>query len=247
VAENVLKMKKRAVELGMSKADAKKASRKELEAFLRDAENGGGSKSAGKSVVKKAVAKKKGTAAKKSARKQTERKQTARKASGTSRPKAAKASSNGNGDLGRAGIAVSELDWNAESDDWNPRAGGPVERLFKALKKARGNVDKAFDALSGDVWDFVGRKKRDGSKRSKPEAENMLRYRLNRTLWEFATRTGQHERAENRVEYGHGSYATVRKASKRGRPKASASTKSAGTKKASASKKTAGKKTRKRS
>jgi hypothetical protein len=210
MAENILKLKKRALAAGMPKSDAMKADRAELEAFLTgDGET--------EKPRKKAVAKKKGKSSTKkvSSVKKSSTKKSAgsKKAPATksvkSTGKAKRPSSNATG--GRANIDKSSIDWSAESDEWNPREGGPVSKLFKALKSSKGNIDKAFDKLADDMYEFVGKKKRDGSKRTKAEAEAMLRYRLNRTLYEFAKRTGQHESATDHVEYGTGVYATVRK------------------------------------
>lgn len=89
-----------------------------------------------------------------------------------------------------------------ETDGWNPRAGSAPDRIVKALRRFRGNREKVFDFLTPNVWDFVGRTKRNGDKRTKAEALDMLRYRIARTDWEFATRTGQHQKSENRAEYG---------------------------------------------
>jgi hypothetical protein len=212
MAESILKLKKRAVVAGMFKSDAMKADRETLNDFIEG--------------VSKPVAKKKATVAKKKASTKTEtsRKKSTRKparktaaASKTkkaaSKPKRAAAKkASENGDSGRLNIE-SGIDWTAESDDWNPRVGGPVEKLFKALKKSKGNIDKAYDLISDDPYAFVGKKMRNGTKRTKAQVEAMLRYRLNRTKWEFATRTGQHESADakNRAVYGTGQYATVRK------------------------------------
>lgn len=210
MAENILKLKKRAVAAGMAKSDAMKADRKTLTDFIE-----GGSVST-KPKKKAAVAKKKtATATAKPERKKSGRKPAARGA--TAKKTAAKKSStrkqaaSENADHGRLGIG--SLDWTAESDDWNPKKGGPVEKLFKALKSAKGDIDRAYAKVAADPYAFVGKKKRDGSKRTKAEVETMLRYRLNRTKFEFAKRTGQHESAspKNRAAYGTGVYATVRK------------------------------------
>jgi hypothetical protein len=113
--------------------------------------------------------------------------------------------------LGR--LNIDTIDWTVESDEWNPRKGGPVEKLFKALKKSKGNIDKAYAMISSAPHEFVGKTKRDGTKRSKAEIEATLRYRLNRTKWEYGIRTGQHISADpkNRAQYGTGDYATTRK------------------------------------
>jgi hypothetical protein len=45
---------------------------------------------------------------------------------------------------------------------------------------------------------------KDGSKRSLDSAHEMLKYRISRTAWDFAMKTGQHAAATNRAEYGEG-------------------------------------------
>jgi hypothetical protein len=89
-------------------------------------------------------------------------------------------------------------------EGWNPRAGSAPDRIIKALKKFRGDRAKVFDFLAPDVWDFVGKTKRNGDKRTKAEALDMLAYRISRTAWDFAMRTKQHDAADNRVKYGTG-------------------------------------------
>lgn len=133
------------------------------------------------------------------------KKVSGRKASTPAKSKGAKAkrssNSNGNGNGGRN--TLGNIDFSV-TDDWNPRSGSAPDRIIKCLKKFRGNRTKAFEALKGDVWDFVGKKKANGTKRTKAEAESMLKYRIHRTLWDFAMRTGQHEASANRVKYGTG-------------------------------------------
>lgn len=90
------------------------------------------------------------------------------------------------------------------TDGWNPRAGSAPDRIIAAVRRSRGNRTKAFEILSADLWDFVGKEKRNGERRTKKEAEAMLRYRISRTLFDFAVQTGQHEVAKNRVQYGTG-------------------------------------------
>lgn len=110
----------------------------------------------------------------------------------------------------------------SKTDGWNPRDGSAPDRIVKALRKFKGNREKVFDLLVKDLWDFVGRKKANGTKRTKAEAEDYLHYRIARTDWDFAVRTGQHDIAENRVEYGTGGTGegTFRKTGrKRGRPR----------------------------
>jgi hypothetical protein len=90
------------------------------------------------------------------------------------------------------------------TDGWNPRKGSAPDVILNALRKNKGNREATFNALKSRVWDFVGKKMQDGSKRSLSSAHDMLRYRIARTDWDFALKTGQHEKSGNRVEYGTG-------------------------------------------
>jgi len=208
MATDILKLKKEAVAKGMPKDKARSATRADLTAFL--------SKPARKATpVKKASAPvKKAPVRKTAATKAPVRKPAAKKPVTAKAPVARKATKRpatkptSNGDAGRNMIS-SSLDYTI-TNDWNPRAGSAVEVIFKALKKYRGNVDKVFDALVPNISDFVGAKKQDGTKRTKQDRENMLRYRISRTKFDFAIKTGQHEIATERVEYGTGAYATTR-------------------------------------
>jgi len=105
-----------------------------------------------------------------------------------------------NSDAGRFLLDKSSIDYT-ETDGWNPRPGSAPDRIVKALRKFRGNREKVFDFLAPDVWDFVGKVKQNGDRRTKAEALDMLRYRIARTDWEFSTRTGQHQKSENRAPY----------------------------------------------
>lgn len=159
-----------------------------------------------KSAVKKAAAVKKATAKKSGNSKSASSKKApaakSAKSGKAKRPSAAKASTKGtDGPSGRH--LLNGVDFS-NTDGWNPREGSPPDRIVKALKRFKGNRSKVFDHLSGDVWDFVGKKKADGSKRGKADAEAMLRYRISRTAFDFAVRTGQHEPSDNRVTYGTG-------------------------------------------
>jgi hypothetical protein len=244
-------LRKRAKHLGIAPSVIRGAdSVKELEGIIADFNSEDApakprKKSAVKKAVKKSAAKK--LAAKKSAKKSASSKSAPAKStkkSGTAkRPTAAKSSKGTDGPTGRHllnGVNFSD------DEGWNARPGSPPDRIVKALKKFRGNREKVFDALVGDVWDFVGKKKRDGSKRTKSDAEAMLRYRISRTAWEFAVRTGQHDAAQDRVEYGTGGTGMgVFKRAKRGGNSKSASKTS--TKKSSAKKSAAKKSSVKRS
>lgn len=253
--ESVLALKKKATSLGMERSAALKANRKQLEDFIANAgksgsANGAKKKATATKAVKKAVTKK-ATTTKAVAKKSTATKPATRKAAAT-KPKATtrRAAKPSEDETGRA--TIGEIDWT-ETENWNPRVGGPTERMFKALKKFKGNVDKAFDFLSGDLYEFVHRNKNDGTKRTKAEAEAMLRYRLNRTKFQFAVQTGQHEIATNRVEYGTGSRAQETKKASRSRSRttpakarttAKASTTKRTTKTAAQKRRTAGTKRR---
>ena len=212
MAENVLVLKKKAVAAGMDKKAAMKASRSQLEEFLS-----GASKPKAGATKKKAVAKKKGATkkaapAKKGAAKKNSKASKPAAKKNTKTPKRAKASD------GDGRHMIDSLDFS-ETEGWNPRDGSPVSVIFKALKKNRGNVDKTTDQLLPNAKDFIGMKNADGTKKDKAKVRNDLRYRVNRTKWEFATRTGQNEKSENRIEYGSGAYAQRNK--KASRPKAS--------------------------
>jgi hypothetical protein len=109
------------------------------------------------------------------------------------------ASANGNGDAGRH--MLTGIDYTV-TDGWNPREGSPPDLIIRALRRFKGNRGKVFDHLLPNVKNFVGSKMADGTKRDKASTERMLAYRISRTAWDFAMRTGQHEKSENRAEYG---------------------------------------------
>lgn len=214
--------------------------------------NGSSVKSTSTRAVKKAVAKKKSgrttktkaaskkssavktkPAAKKSAAKRSPARKTATRKTSTAKR---------NSDSGRN--LLDGVDFKF-TDGWNARDGSAPDRIIKALAKKNGNRDKVFDLLAPDVWDFVGKKMANGTKRSKSDALAMLAYRIARTAWDFAMRTGQHDKAENRAEYGQGgtgrgvwkSAASRKRASSRG-SKSKTSTKRGTAKKSTARRKT---------
>lgn len=195
-------LRRKAKSAGVSAKDIRGASSEaELKALISDA-NGTPRKASAKKAVKKAV---KRMAVKKSATKAPAAKSTKGKAKRlSSTPKK-------NGASGRN--LIDSVDYD-KTKGWNPRAGSAPDRIMKALKKYRGNREKAFQSLKADVWDFVGKVKRNGDKRTKAEAEAMLKYRISRTLFDFTVQTGQHKIASNRIEYGTGPHAKP----KRGRP-----------------------------
>jgi hypothetical protein len=89
-----------------------------------------------------------------------------------------------------------------QTDGWNPRPGSAPDRIINELRKAKGNRETVFNVLKPEASKFVARVKTNGEKRSKAEMHEMLRYRISRTLWDFAMRTGQHEASDKRAEYG---------------------------------------------
>jgi hypothetical protein len=198
--------------------------------------NGDAPRAAKKSAVKKAAAKKaaakKSKVISKSASSKSAPAAKSAKSGKAKRPTAVKTQAKGtDGPSGRH--LLDGVDFS-DTDGWNPREGSAPDRIVKALKKFRGNRSKVFDFLVDDVWDFVGKKKADGSKRSKPDAEEMLRYRISRTAFDFAVRTGQHEPSENRVQYGTGGTGDgVWKPKKAATTKTKTASKSNSTKKAS--------------
>jgi len=200
MAAKLADLRKKAKGLGIPPNEIRGAtSATELQEVI-DNFNGSKSKATRKSVVKKAV--KKATARKSTRSKSAPAAKSKGKAK---RPTAAKRKASTNGDSGR--YMLDSVDYSV-TDGWNPRPGSPPDRIIKALRKFRGNREKVFDFLVGDKWDFMGRTKRNGEKRNKAESEAMLAYRISRTAWEFAMRTGQHEASPNRVTYGEGGTGT---------------------------------------
>ena len=131
----------------------------------------------------------------------------------------------------------------SQQDGWNAREGSAPDRIIRALRKFKGNRSKVFDFLVDDIWDFVGKKNAKGEKRSKQDAENMLRYRISRTAFDFAVRTGQHEPSENRATYGTGG--TGQGIFKRSKPASKPVSKAKGNSKSTKAKKPASTKARK--
>jgi hypothetical protein len=191
-------LRKKAKGLGISAAVLRGATTApELQKIIADH----GSKPRKKSAVKKSAP------ARKPARKATVAKKTAakkspgRKASTPAKSKGAKAKRSSNSTDGRN--TLGKINFN-DSEGWNPRSGSAPDLIIKALKKCKGDRTKAFGLLKGDIWNFVSKKKMNGTKRTKSEAESMLKYRISRTLFDFAIATGQHESSTNRVKYGTG-------------------------------------------
>lgn len=214
------------------------SSANELQEIISD-HSGNGNGSKGKKAAKGAVkaASKKGTAKASASKKSSTKNSKASKAtkatknSKSASSKSAPAKSGKgtakrratatDGDAGRHMLDRGNIDYS-ETEGWNPRDGSIPDQIHRALKKFRGNREKVFDHLVKNLWDFVPKKKQDGTKRSKDEAENLLRFRIAQTDWRFAIQTGQHEPSDNRVEYGSGGTkekkAPAKAPAKRGRP-----------------------------
>ena len=193
MAESVIQMRRRAVKQGID--GARGMSPDELRAAL----NGAGSSSKRK-VVRKKVSKKVTKPAAKATKKNV-RKATRKPAAAKQTRKPATRASNSNGDGGRNMIGRVNF---SNTEGWNPREGGSRHTIWLALKKAKGDRDKAYNALLSSINDHVPARKGDGSKRTKAEKQAYLRYQVNRVLFDFVTKTGQHEISSNRVEYGTG-------------------------------------------
>jgi hypothetical protein len=186
-------LRKQAKQAGVSAKEIRSAeSSAELRQMIKSAgSNGGGSAPRKKAAVKKAVAKASGAKRGRGRPKGSTNKSTAK------RGRPAKSASNGNG--GR--FLLSGVNFS-QTDGWNPREGSVPDVIVKALRKAKGNRDKAFDALRPKLDSLVLKKTRDGRTRTKDERIDYLRYLISRNAWAFALATGQHERSENRAEYG---------------------------------------------
>lgn len=197
-------LRKKAKDMGIAAAAIRRATTaSELQSIID--EHKGGSKGKAKA---KAKAKGKGTSAAKknsAAKKSTAKKNSGRKASAPAKSKGAKAKrqSNSNREAKGGRNLLGKVNFS-KTDGWNPREDSAPDLIVKALKRFKGDRTKVFNYLKGDIWDFVQKKKQNGDKRTKAEAEAMLRYRISRTAFDFAVRTGQHEPSDNRVEYGTG-------------------------------------------
>lgn len=153
---------------------------------------------------------------KNTARKPQARKNSGRKASTPAKSKGAQAKRSSNSDNGGRNT-LDGVNYG-KTEGWNAREGSAPDRIIKALKRFKGNRTKVYDHLKGDVWDFVSKRKQNGEKRTKQEALDMLKWRISRTAWDFALRTGQHEASTNRAKYGTaGTGAGVFKPKKAGR------------------------------
>ena len=204
-------LKRKAKSAGVPVSDIRKAKTADEVQTLIDNRNGTGSKPAARKAVKKATTRK--AVVKKASKRAPAVKSTAGKAKRPATKPAAKTPTRSSTKSGRH--IIEGVDFTA-TKNWNARVGSAPDRIMTALRKSKGDREKAFDTLQADVWDFVGKVKRNGEKRTKAEAHAMLRYRIARTLWDFVTKTGQHKKSTNRIEYGTGPNAQPKP--KRGRP-----------------------------
>jgi hypothetical protein len=201
-------LRKQAKEMGISRAVILRATTAAaLQSVISDHESHGSKprkKSAGRPVKKAGR-----TVAKKSTTRTTARRgNSGRKASTPAKSRKsgkAKRSSTTSGYEPKGGrnTLSARVNFN-RTKGWNAREGSAPDRIIKALAKYDGDREKVYKMLVKKVWDFVGKTKANGKKRTQAEAEAMLRYRISRTAWDFAMRTNQHEPADNRVEYGTG-------------------------------------------
>jgi hypothetical protein len=106
-----------------------------------------------------------------------------------------------NNDAGR--FEVGSLNFG-KTTNWNPREGSIVSDIFAALKECKGDVNRTYNLLLkwAPIREWIPRVKPNGVRRTDKEMQDMLRYRINRTRWDFANATGQHTKSENRAEYG---------------------------------------------
>jgi hypothetical protein len=202
MATTLGQLRQSAKALGISAPAIRGLGSEELSALIAEHLNGGGTK---------APARKTRTApARKTATKTAARKPAARKpaASAKSKPAAksttgkAKRSTSGTGNGNGSGRhLLVDVDYN-QTDGWNAREGSAPDLIVKSLRRFKGNRAKVFDALVPKIGTFVNPKDSQGRKRSKDNAEEMLRYRISRTAWDFAMKTGQHEKSTDRIEYG---------------------------------------------
>jgi len=196
-------LRNKAKELNIPAAQIRKASSPAaLQSLIMDViMNGGGAPAATPARKTKTTPTRKATTPTRKAPAKTPAKKTARTDSPAKKAAAVKKVAATNGDAGRH--VLRGIDYSV-TDNWNARPGSIPDLIIKSLKKYRGDREKVFNALVDDIWSYVGRKMADGSKRTMASAEDMLRYRISRTAWDFAMKTGQHEAATNRAEYGQG-------------------------------------------
>lgn len=220
MASAIKEMRERAKKAGIPVSEIRGASADELQTMLNagSSSNGPVKKTVAKKAVRKNVSRKAAPARKATT---TARKKSApakSRKSGTAKRQTTQTRSEGKGRrvVSASGVeyttyyepkgtrnVIEEIDYNV-TDGWSPREGSVPDRIIKALKSSKGNREKAFDKLLPKIGELVPKTTRVGRKMNKAEHEAMLRYRISSTAWRFALQTGQHEKAEGRVEYGTG-------------------------------------------
>src|SRR4029077_4816286 len=150
---STIELKKQAIKAGMSRADARTADRATLMDFLSDERKPVAKKKPSGVQKKKPVAKKKP-----GGKKAALSKRNVSKPAPARKPARKPAKKNGNGNVGRA--AIGKVDYSIENDAWKPRAGSPVELIWKSLKRHRDNVEKVYNELKTQLDKFVEPKSR---------------------------------------------------------------------------------------
>jgi hypothetical protein len=213
---DVLKLRTKAKLLGVP--GYKRMSADELRKAIGSA-NGSSTKTAAKTAVSKSVGRKtagrKTASAKSAPAAKTAKRQTTGAKRGPGRPRKAvaapvkrgrpakaapkaparrgrpaKTATNGaskNYHGGRNLIDDSAIDWTAE---WN--VSGIRGEIFKALKKAKGDTDKTYDALESRATEFW-KKNRAGDRILKDRALAILRWNISRVKFDFVMATKQHK------------------------------------------------------
>jgi hypothetical protein len=186
--KNIVKLRKEAIKAGMDASEARTSTRKALEDFISNGNEP-------KRVVKK---KAKAEVEAKPARKTRKPAPADKSDKGKAKRRAAAADAETPGRL-----EISKINY-ADDENWNPRVGSVTEKIFRALKRHKDNVEKTLDFLADDYANLTPSKRANGEKLTKAERMQILKYRINRTRFDFAVKTGQHEPSKNRVEYGTG-------------------------------------------
>lgn len=129
-----------------------------------------------------------------------------------------------NGDAGRN--FLTGINWG-DHEAWNPRKNSPPDQIIRLVRKHKGNRSKVVADLMPRIRDFVTLPK--GVNAKSDAARDRLAYRVSRVMWEFALKTGQHEKATNRAAPGQGErYAGNGRGSKRRAQKAATTAKRRG-------------------
>jgi hypothetical protein len=215
-------------------------------------------KSAGRKTAVKSTASVKSAPAKSTARKSTPAKATAAKGTAkrpatgarkttttrkvTKQPvkRQARAQAQPSGTPGRNPIVDSAINWTLESPVGNdPKSNRGI--IMKAVRRFKGNTEKVFNSLA-DKAQSMYPKTTHGRKRSKADAQTLLRWHIGRIKLDYVKSTDQHATADN-LNYRKAANARFgRKIRANSKP---ASAKSAGSARKPAGRKTAAKSTRK--